>query len=83
MPDRPSIWTNFNTNWPPSGGRGFVGHHQLDDFPYEFDTEGLLWEANERNEDVRLLWELDVAQYTNPEMLVVLDESAVDSHMLQ
>jgi transposase len=36
-------------------------------------------EANERNEDVRLLWELDMAQYTDPEMFVFLDESAVDN----
>lgn len=35
-------------------------------------------EASERNEDVRLLWELDMAQYTDPEMFVFLDESAVD-----
>jgi len=36
-------------------------------------------EASERNEDVRLLWELDMAQYTDPEMFVFLDESAVDN----
>lgn len=36
--------------------------------------------ADERNEDVRLLWELDMAQYTDPEMFVFLDESAVDGH---
>ena len=36
--------------------------------------------ADERNEDVRLLWELDMVQYTDPEMFVFLDESAVDNH---
>ena len=35
-------------------------------------------EASERNKEVRLLWELDMAQYTDPEMFVFLDESAVD-----
>ena len=37
-------------------------------------------EASERNDDVRLLWELDMAQYEDPEMFVFLDESAVDNH---
>ncbi|KAF9778378.1 hypothetical protein BJ322DRAFT_973507, partial [Thelephora terrestris] len=32
-------------------------------------------EASERNEDVRMLWELDMAQYTGPEVFVFLDES--------
>jgi len=40
-------------------------------------------EANERNEDVRLLWELDMAQYVDPEVFVFLDESAVDNHTVR
>lgn len=40
-------------------------------------------EASERNEDVRLLWELDMAQYTDPEMFVFLDESAVDRNTVR
>jgi transposase len=40
-------------------------------------------EAGERNEAVRLLWELDMAQYTDPEMFVFLDESAVDKHTVR
>lgn len=49
---------------------------------------GLTWkalsrEANERNEDVRLLWELDMAQYMDPEMFVFLDESAVDNNTVR
>ena len=36
--------------------------------------------VDERNEDVQLLWELNMAQYTDPEMFVFLDESAVDGH---
>ena len=40
-------------------------------------------EANERNEGVRLLWELDMAQYTDPDVFVFLDESAVDRHTVR
>jgi transposase len=40
-------------------------------------------EASERNEEVRLLWELDMAQYTDPEMFVFLDESAVDRNTVR
>lgn len=36
--------------------------------------------AAERDEDLRLLWRLDIAQYEDPEMFVFLDESAVDNH---
>lgn len=34
--------------------------------------------ASERNDSVRVLWELQMAQYTDPDMFVFLDESAVD-----
>jgi len=34
--------------------------------------------AAERNEEVRAIWEGMMAQYTNPEVFVALDESAVD-----
>ena len=34
--------------------------------------------ASERNDSVRVLWEFQMAQYTNPDMFVFLDESAVD-----
>ena len=45
--------------------------------------KGLSRKANERNEDVRLLWELDMAQYEDPDMFVFLDESAVDNHTVR
>ena len=44
-----------------------------------FTRKALSREASERNETVRLLWELDMAQYVDPEVLVFLDESAVRS----
>jgi len=34
--------------------------------------------ATERNDSVRMLWEMEMAQYVNPDMFVFLDESAVD-----
>ena len=34
--------------------------------------------ASERNDSVQVLWELQMAQYTNPDMFVFLDESAVN-----
>lgn len=34
--------------------------------------------ASERNNSVRVLWELQMAQYTDPDSFVFLDESAVD-----
>ena len=34
--------------------------------------------ASERNDSVRVLWELQMAQHINPDMFVFLDESAVD-----
>ena len=40
-------------------------------------------EANERRKDVRLLWELDMAQYTDLDMFVFLDESTVDNHTVR
>ena len=40
-------------------------------------------EANERHKDVRLLWELDMAQYTDLDMFVFLDESAADNHTMR
>jgi len=45
--------------------------------------KGLSRKANECNEDVRLLWELDMAQYKDPEMFVFLNESAVDGHTVR
>ena len=44
-----------------------------------FTRKAISREASERNKDVRLLWELDMAQYVDPEMFVFLDESAVDN----
>ncbi|KAI1783036.1 Homeodomain-like protein [Ganoderma leucocontextum] len=38
--------------------------------------------AAERDEDLRLLWRLDIAQYKDPEMFVFLDESAVNNHTI-
>ena len=34
--------------------------------------------AAQRDEELRTLWEADMAQYTDPELFVFLDESAVD-----
>ena len=34
--------------------------------------------ASGRNDSVRVLWELQTAQYSNPNVFVFLDESAVD-----
>ena len=39
--------------------------------------------ADERNEDVRVLWALDMAQYTDPDLFVFLDESAVDNRTVR
>ena len=33
----------------------------------------------ERDEELRLLWEVEMAQYNDPDLFVVLDESAVDN----
>lgn len=35
--------------------------------------------ALERNEELRKVWEMDMAQYEDPEMFVAIDESAVDN----
>ena len=48
-----------------------------------FTRKALSREASERNETVRLLWELDTAQYVDPEMFVFLDESAADNHTVR
>jgi hypothetical protein len=37
--------------------------------------------ASERSDSVRALWELQIAQYTNPDMFVFLDKSTVDGLM--
>jgi len=39
--------------------------------------------AAERDEDLRTIWEADMAQYTDPDVFVALDESAVDNRTLQ
>lgn len=39
--------------------------------------------AAERDEELRTLWEAEMAQYTDPEVFVFLDESAVDQHTAQ
>jgi len=39
--------------------------------------------AAERNEELRAIWEADMAQYTDPDVFVALDESAVDNHTVQ
>lgn len=39
--------------------------------------------AMERNEELRTLWEADMAEYTDPDIFVALDESAVDNHTVQ
>jgi len=49
---------------------------------------GLTWKhiqkaAAERDEELRTIWEADMAQYTDPDVFVALDESAVDNKTLQ
>ena len=39
--------------------------------------------AAEHDEELRMIWEADMAQYTNPDVFVALDESAVDNKTLQ
>jgi transposase len=39
--------------------------------------------AAERDEELRTIWEADMAQYTDPDVFVALDESAVDNKTLQ
>jgi len=48
-----------------------------------FTRKAISREASERNENVRMLWELDMAQYSDPEMFVFLDESAVDNRTVR
>jgi len=37
----------------------------------------------ERNEELRTLWEADMAEYTDLDVFVALDESAMDNHTVQ
>lgn len=39
--------------------------------------------ASERNEELRTLWEAEMAEYTDPNVFVALDESAIDNHTVQ
>ena len=39
--------------------------------------------AAERDEELRTIWEADMAQYTDPDVFVALDESAVDNQTVQ
>lgn len=39
--------------------------------------------AAERDEELRTIWEADMAQYSDPDVFVALDESAVDNKTLQ
>jgi transposase len=39
--------------------------------------------AAERDEELRTIWEANMAQYTDPELFVALDESAVDNKTIQ
>ena len=48
-----------------------------------FTRKGVSKAALERDENLRVLWRLDMAQYEDPEMFVFLDESAVDNHTVQ
>ena len=49
--------------WPPSVGSSFRGYSRLD-VPHRFDMEDTVMETNERDNDVRWLWELDMGQNT-------------------
>ena len=37
----------------------------------------------ECNKDLRTLWEANMAEYTDPDVFIALDESAVDNHTVQ
>ncbi len=39
--------------------------------------------ALERDEELRMLWRLDMVEYEDPELFVFLDESAVDNHTVE
>lgn len=51
-------------------------------------NEGMSWKgvskaALERDEELRMLWRLEMVEYSDPELFVFLDESAVDNHTIQ
>jgi len=39
--------------------------------------------AAERDKELRTIWEADMAQYTDPDVFVALDESAIDNQTVQ
>jgi transposase len=46
---------------------------------YELTRKQLHKVAEERDEELRSIWEADMAQYQDPDVFVALDESAVDT----
>jgi transposase len=49
----------------------------------DLTLKGVSKEALERNNELRILWEINMAQYTDPDLFLFLDESAVDSRTPQ
>lgn len=50
---------------------------------YELTRKRLQRVASERDEELRVLWEADIAQYVDADVFVALDESAVDDKVIQ
>jgi len=49
----------------------------------KYSRKSLTKVSAERDEGLRSVWEISMAEYTNPEVFVFLDESAVDSKTVQ
>jgi len=49
----------------------------------EISKKSLSRRAAERNEELRTLWELELARFNDPDLFVFIDESAVDNRTVQ
>ena len=49
----------------------------------KFSRKSLTKVSAERDKGLRSVWEISMAEYTNPEVFVFLDESAIDSKTVQ
>jgi hypothetical protein len=49
----------------------------------QISQKSLTKASAERNEELRSMWEIAMAEYTNPDVFVFLDESAVDNRTVQ
>jgi hypothetical protein len=50
---------------------------------YQLTQKYLQKVAAEQDKELQGLWEADMAQYTDPDVFVALDESAIDDHTIQ